>query len=121
MKRYGKRIDWNAKAIAGFSAAVMVIFAFTQIPNYYAIWFWGLSTGHRSAGLSSGHYERKFPAISRGMPLIGVVLLSGSERTIVIDYDLHVQEGKASFAVWKWPIILNRPVAVGPPVITRSG
>jgi hypothetical protein len=118
--RSGKRIRWNAKSIAGCGAAMLVILAVYQVPNFFWIWAWGPNTGYRAAGLSSGHYERMFPAILRGMPFIGFALVRRGDR-LLIDYDLTIDEGKAQFAVWKWPIVANRPRDIGPPMIERSG
>ncbi|HZD26052.1 MAG TPA: hypothetical protein VE631_07305 [Alphaproteobacteria bacterium] len=97
----------------------LLLLALTQIPNFVWIWPWGPNTGFRSAGLSSGHYERRFPAILRDMPLIGMVLVTGHER-LVIDYDLTLDEGTASFTIWKWPSVGHRPRYVGPRQITES-
>ena len=119
MKRTGKKIRWDAKAVVGLGSVLLVIFAVMQVPNFVSVWFWGPSTGHRSAGLESGHYERKFPAILRGKPLIGLVLVGSGER-LVIDYDLTIDEGSAAFSIWKWPIVANRPQYVGPKQIATS-
>jgi len=119
VKRYGRKIKWTPKAVLGFGTAVLVILAVSQIPKYLWVWMWGPDTGYRSAGLSSGYYERKFPAVLRGMPMIGFVLVGGGER-LVFDYDLELVEGKAAFNVWKWPTFLNRPHRVGPRLIGAS-
>jgi hypothetical protein len=118
--RHRGKVHWDAKAIAGFSAVMLVLFLIWQIPNYVSVWPWGVNNGYRVAGLTSGHYERKFPAILRDMPQVGMVLVGGGEQ-LVIDYDLEIDEGKASFTVWKWPIIFNRPFHIGPKLITASG
>jgi hypothetical protein len=118
--RRGKGIRWDAKSMAGFGAAVLVILAAYQAPNFFWVWIWGPNTGYRAAGLSGGHYERNFPAILRGKPFIGFALVGSGDR-LLIDYDLLIDEGKASFSVWKWPIVLNRPQDVGPRMIEKSG
>jgi hypothetical protein len=115
---YGVRIHSSSKGVVGLAGGVLIL-AFSLIPNYLWIWPWGPNTGYRTAGLSSGHYERRFPAILRDMPLIGMVLVTGRER-LVIDYDLSIDEGKASFTVWKWPSLSNRPRDIGPSLITAS-
>jgi hypothetical protein len=75
--RHGKRISWNAKAILGFGTAVALILLVPQVPKYLWVWHWGPSTGYRSASLSSGHYERRFPAILSDKPMVGLVLVGG--------------------------------------------
>ena len=90
-----------------------------QVPNFVSVWIWAPSTGHRSAGLESGHYERRFPAILRGMPMIGLVPVGSGER-LVIDYGLTIDEGTASFSIWKWPVFANRPHYVGSRQIKAS-
>ena len=119
MRRTGKKIRWDAKAIVGLGSVLLVIFAVMQVPNFVSVWFWGPSSGHRSAGLDNGHYERRFPAILRGMPMIGLVLV-GSDERLVIDYDLTIDEGTASFSIWKWPVFANRPQDIGPRQIRVS-
>lgn len=119
MKRYGKKIHWNSKAILGLSGVLFILLTVSQIPNYLYIWPWGPDTGYRSAGLSSGHYERRFPAILRDMPLLGLVLVGEGER-LVLDYDLSIEEGKARFTLWKWPTLMNRPRDIGPGLIAAD-
>ena len=119
MRLRGKKIRWNGEAVLGLSAVLLGVFFVSQIPKFYYVWPWGPDTGYRSAGLSNGHYERRFPAILRDMPMIGFAFVRSGER-LIIDYDLEVEEGGASFAVWKWPILANRPRSVGPPKIESS-
>ena len=119
MKRYGKKIRWDSKTILGFGAVMLVLLTLSQIPNYLYIWPWGPNTGYRAAGLSSGHYQRQFPAILRDKPLLGLVLVGSGER-LVVDYDLTLDEGKARFSLWKWPILMNRPRDIGPGLIATS-
>lgn len=120
VKLRGKKIRWNSEAILGLGGVLVAVFFVSQIPKFYYIWPWGPHTGYRSAGLSSGHYERRFPAILRDMPMIGFVLVGSGER-LVIDYDLEIAEGGISFALWKWPILTNRPRSVGPRQIKSDG
>ena len=119
MKRFGKKIDWNAKAVLSIGAVLVVILLLGQVPNFVWVWAWGPSTGYRSAGFDNGHYERRFPAIKAGMPMIGQVLMSGRER-LILDYELTIDEGKATLRVWKWPIFANRPRDIGPRLIDSS-
>lgn len=123
MKRYGRRrkkIEWNARSVIGLGSVLFVLFAVSQVPNFLWIWMWGPDTGCRSAGFTSGHFERKHPAILSDMRLVGLVLV-GSGEWLVFDYDLELEEGSASFSVWKWPTPLNRPNRVGPKIIRKSG
>ncbi len=120
MKRYGKKIHWNAKAVCGFSAAVALALALGQVPKFYNFWIWGSDTGYRTAGFDSGHYQRQFPSILRDMPTIGHVFLGEDER-LIIDYRLTVEEGTASFIVWRWPSLANRPQDIGPRSIAKTG
>jgi hypothetical protein len=123
MKRHRRRfrkVKWTRKAVLGFSAAVLVILALSQVSNFLSFWIWGPDTGYRSAGITSGHYERQHPAILSDMPMIGVVFVGAGER-LVFDYDLEVEEGTAAFSIWKWPTPLNRPHKVGPKRIRVSG
>ena len=117
--RYGKKMRWNAKAVLGFGIAVGLILLGSQVPKYLWVWPWGPSTGYRSAGFDSGHYERRFPAIRRDMPMVGLVLIGGDER-LLIDYAVTVDEGKLSFSVWEVPKLLNRPRNIGPRLIASS-
>ncbi|WP_193369958.1 hypothetical protein [Pelagibius marinus] len=120
MKRYGKKVKWNAKAVLGLGLALMVILAASQVTTFFRYWIWGPNTGHRIAGLSSGHYERRFPAILRDSATFGYVLMNEGER-LTLDYDLTINEGTVSFAVWKWPPFANRPQYVGPRIIEAGG
>lgn len=119
MKRYGKKIRWSAGAACGFGAAVVAALLIGQLPKFYNFWIWGPDTGYRAAGLGSGHYQRQFPAILRDMPTIGHVFLAENQR-LIIDYRLTVNEGTASFIVWRWPSLANRPRDVGPKSIAKS-
>jgi hypothetical protein len=120
MKRYGRKIHWNAKAVVGFGLAVTLIFAATQTTNYFRYWIWTPNTGHRIAGFSSGHFERRYPAVLLGGPTVGFVLVARGER-LTVDYDVTIQEGTVAFAVWKWPVMFNRSRKIGPRLISESG
>lgn len=120
MKRYGKKIRWNARAVPGIALVLLVILGATQVPYFFYYWIWGPNTGHRIAGLTSGHYERRFPGILRDIETFGYVLMAAGER-LTLDYDVTVNEGTLSFAVWKWPIVANRPHYLEPRVIKASG
>ena len=120
MKRYGKEIRWNAKAVLGLALALLVILGASQATNFFRFWIWGPNTGHRIAGLTSGHYERRFPGILRDSQTFGYVLMTAGER-LTLDYDVTVNEGTLSLAVWKWPHVANRPHYLRPRVIKASG
>lgn len=46
--------------------------------------------------------------------------MAAGER-LTVHYDVTVNEGTLSFAVWKWPLVANRPHYVGPRLIKASG
>ena len=119
MQRFGRKIRWTPRAVVGFTAAVLVILAVSQVPNFLWVWMWGPNTGYRSAGLTTGHFQRKYPAIVGTMPQIGLVFVGGGE-SLVFDYDIEIAEGSASFSVWKWPSFIYRPNRVGPKSIRKS-
>lgn len=119
MKRYGKKIEWDRKAVLGFSFALLVICGVSQIPNHLYAWPWGPNVGYRMAGFTSGHYQRQFPTILRDMKQLGRVWI-GSSAKLIIDYDLTLLEGKVSFAIRKWPTLANHPRDIGPASIDNS-
>lgn len=120
MKRYGRKIKWNAKAALGLGLALLVILAASEATTFFRYWIWGPNTGYRIAGLTSGHYERRFPGILRDSQTFGYVLMAGGEQ-LTLDYDVTVNEGTVSVAIWKWPLVANRPQHVGPRLIKSSG
>ena len=119
MKRYGKKIEWDRKAVVVFSFVMLIAFGLSQVPNYLYVWPWGPNIGYRTAGLSSGHYERKFPTILRDMEQLGRVWI-GRDTKLIITYDLTVHEGKTSFAIRRWPFLTVRAHNVGPGMIDDS-
>ena len=119
MKRYSRKIEWDRKAVLGLSLTLLVILSVSQIPNYLYAWPLGPNIGYRMAGFTSGHYQRKFPTIRRDMKQLGRVWI-GSNAKLIIDYDLTLHEGTASFGLRKWPILANQPRNVGPGSIDDS-
>jgi len=120
MKRYGKKVRFNAKTGPAVVVVLFLVFLGSQATNYFSFWIWGPNTGHRLAGLSSGHFERRYPGLEIGAPTIGVVMMSAGER-LTVDYDLTIHEGKISFAIWKLPVVSHRPRDLGPRLIKASG
>lgn len=120
MKHFGRKIRWKAKSSLGLGLVLIVVLAATQITDFVNVWISGPNTGYRLAGLTSGHYERQIAGVLQRAPTIGHVFVGRGER-LVVDYDLTVNEGKVSFAVWKWPITAHRPNHISAQKIESSG